>query len=1203
MSDFDAVGYQVRFDRKTHSSKNRITFLTEGLLLRKLAGDQKLSEYSVIIIDEVHERHIDCDILLGCLLKVAEQRPNLRVVLMSATIQLDLYKKFLERYTDKSPPVIEVPGRLFPIDLEYLPPKDLRQGSEYEVAKKSGNVTLYRDKNRDNPDGENTKGEGQKEKFNTSPYVDLLQLIDKRHKNQKGDLLIFLPGINEIEHCCEALKIYAQESGKWIICALHSTLTIEEQDKCFRYPPEGVRKCIVATNIAETSVTFDGIRYVADSGKEKQIYYDEMTRIESLREQNISMASAKQRMGRAGRTGPGICFRMYSQKDYDLFSEYQTPEIHRTSLDSTLLQIIALNDNLQIYGNRAWLNFGWLEQPNEEARDLAIDSLKFNGCLSETDLLTKIGIILSKLPVDITVGKMLLFGKILNVAEHAMMICAAISVQNPFSRKSFMDSYCYDRWKDELLSENGDPFTLNNAFNTWLEMKNERANTKYWCQKRALEERRFYEMANTKSQFENILELVMQQASQMDRENNRKKGVEYDMFGQAILSEKDLERKRIVKEIRNLKKQAEENARQKKKLEFTSGDDLQLPDECSAQVQLSIEEKIMHLEFLLKHSEEEFYNPQEKTMQMLSIKTVLAIAMYPNIAIGDPMNNYAGKSYDKCFFHIEKKDFLLMHPNSCYGMDPSILEIKDMARDSFLKEQKRQKRLFERQQMLEIEKEENRKRGDLPEQFSSSKTKNREENSTFAKIEKEKEQKKAVFKMKKFLGKPHKYGKLSSDHNLIVFTSILETTKPYLMNPIKVSALQTLVLCSRFVDVSRDYTRYIFDNWIEVQIESYTNVFDLRSFLQNAIICRLSFEKQTERLIIQNANLSSSKDPNHRNIKTSFIDKLARFLNLKEIRYYIGRLGPVERKSLVDREKAIDLDSTVINLEFVEHTGGWLKIGSVESLFEEGTFDLRDGVEVDSGDEVLINDVHQKSNLINIPSVSEDRPVDNDLQGCVEKPQSENEHEHETKEPSIFNKSIESEKPKFSSFRESRRDFIDKKRASSGNSKTSDEVAPQRGQDKKRRKMAKNTTLSFADESEEEITLDDDDLPRIVKKKSVRPKIVDDPIDLTNADDAYERESESENLKNKKKLSKDIDSTKIYLAPEMTGKGGLFSLSDYSKKTGLENPSDKNLKKKSSSGLSALEKARLEMKKQMEEENMSIEQKRKRLGNEFIVID
>lgn len=159
---------------------------------------------------------------------------------------------------------------------------------------------------------------------------------------EKGDLLIFMSGLNEITTICDAATEYSEKNKNWIILPLHSSLSIADQDKVFDYPPDGIRKCIVSTNIAETSVTIDGIRFVVDSGKMKEMSYDPQTKMQRLKEFWISKASAKQRMGRAGRTGPGICYRLYAEKAYNELEEYSQAEIHRVPLESLLLQMISM---------------------------------------------------------------------------------------------------------------------------------------------------------------------------------------------------------------------------------------------------------------------------------------------------------------------------------------------------------------------------------------------------------------------------------------------------------------------------------------------------------------------------------------------------------------------------------------------------------------------------------------------------------------------------------------------------------------------------------------------------------------------------------------------------------------------------------------------------------------------------------------------
>lgn len=198
-----------------------------------------------------------------------QRRSDLKLILMSATIQLDLFAKYFE-----GAPVIQVPGRLFPIELQYIPVK------EYDLDAQKKSV-----------------------KLDTGPYLKILQMIDKKYPSaERGDLLIFLNGISEMSILAESLKEYAEFSKRWIILMLHSTLSVEEQNKVFDVAPSGSRKCIISTNIAETSVTIDEIRFVIDSGKVNQIRYDSISRSQRLGECWVSKASAEQRKGRAGRT-------------------------------------------------------------------------------------------------------------------------------------------------------------------------------------------------------------------------------------------------------------------------------------------------------------------------------------------------------------------------------------------------------------------------------------------------------------------------------------------------------------------------------------------------------------------------------------------------------------------------------------------------------------------------------------------------------------------------------------------------------------------------------------------------------------------------------------------------------------------------------------------------------------------------------------
>lgn len=328
------VGYQIRFER-SKNKHTKIIFMTEGLLLRQLSTEAALTQFDVIVLDEVHERHLHGDFLLGITKCLIKARPELKLVLMSATINVQL---FADYFIDEKVHVIEVPGRLFPIKMHYKPMIDDSGGRQSKA-----------------------------ERLSPEPYIQIMQMIDSKYpsefkmklisnftkafydvpffllpETEKGDLLIFMSGLKEIETIVEAATEYAEKDKNWIILSLHSSLSIADQDKVFDYAPDGIRKCIVSTNIAETSVTIDGIRFVVDSGKMKEMSYDPQTKMQRLKEFWISKASAKQRMGRAGRTGPGICYRIYSDKKYNELEEYSQAEIHRVPLESLLLQMISM---------------------------------------------------------------------------------------------------------------------------------------------------------------------------------------------------------------------------------------------------------------------------------------------------------------------------------------------------------------------------------------------------------------------------------------------------------------------------------------------------------------------------------------------------------------------------------------------------------------------------------------------------------------------------------------------------------------------------------------------------------------------------------------------------------------------------------------------------------------------------------------------
>jgi HrpA-like RNA helicase len=221
-------------------------------------------------------------------------------------------------------------------------------------------------------------------------------------------MLVFLSGMSDIQRIYEAAKEYSAETKRWIILQLHSSLSIDEQDKVFDIAPDGVRKCILSTNIAETSVTIDGLRFIVDSGKVKEISYDAKYKMQRLQEFWISRASAEQRKGRAGRTGPGVCYRLYSDVDYNAFNEFTTPEIRRVPLNSLILQMASM-------GLKDVRKFPFIEPPSIDSIEHSLLFLIDQNALNEKEELTSIGKMLADLPVDVQIGKMLIMGSMYNV--------------------------------------------------------------------------------------------------------------------------------------------------------------------------------------------------------------------------------------------------------------------------------------------------------------------------------------------------------------------------------------------------------------------------------------------------------------------------------------------------------------------------------------------------------------------------------------------------------------------------------------------------------------------------------------------------------------------------------------------------------------------------------------------------------------------
>ncbi|KAF4533012.1 hypothetical protein B566_EDAN000703 [Ephemera danica] len=619
------VGYQIRFER-TKTQHTKILFITEGLLLRQVQSDPTISGYDVIVLDEVHERHLHGDFLLGILRCLLLQRPTLKLVLMSATINIQLFAGFFEAHR---PCVLQVPGRLYPIKLNYRPVvKD-------PFAKKS-------------------------ERLNPGPFLQILQLIDEKYpKDEKGDVLMFLSGMTEISTVVEAAQAYAQQTQSWIILPLHSTLSLTEQDKVFDYPPDGVRKCIVSTNIAETSVTIDGIRFVVDSGKVKEMSYDSTCKMQRLKEFWVSQASAEQRKGRAGRTGPGVCFRLYSEEEYEAMERYTTPEILRVPLDSLLLQMVAM-------GLPDARRFPFIEAPPAESIETSISTLKELGALTEDEKMTPMGRMLSCLPVDLGIGKMLVLGSMFHQVDPVLSLAAALSVQNPFTNKAYRDPEC-ETSRRELESDHGDPLTLLAALREWLEVKQDKdarpGQSRRWCRRRGLEEQRFYEMTKLRRQFKELLRdsKLLYSAEETRQLTSAERAQRHGEV-------------RTLHRMRREHRQAEPRRRTTLRL-----DPWGLQMEGAAQeedetvdikdVEFRLGNDAAQLKDLLSGSAANSYR------DLMMLKVIACSGLYPQIAIADEFNHC--KSAPEQMFHTRSKPYTTLHPMSYFATHPTELHLQE----------------------------------------------------------------------------------------------------------------------------------------------------------------------------------------------------------------------------------------------------------------------------------------------------------------------------------------------------------------------------------------------------------------------------------------------------------------------------------------------------------------------------------------------
>jgi ATP-dependent helicase HrpA len=381
-----AVGYKIRFTDKV-SDATYVKLMTDGILLAETQGDRFLEQYDTIIIDEAHERSINIDFLLGYLKRLLPKRPDLKVIVTSATIDP---QRFAAHFGGA--PIIEVSGRVYPVEMRYRPRPAVETDEDDGGDARSGEDELL---------------------------SSLLEAV-RDLPDPSGDVLVFLPGEQSIREAAEALRKAHPEKTE--ILPLYARLSAGEQARVFRSHPG--RRIVLATNVAETSITVPGVRYVIDSGLARVSRYDTRRKVQRLPIEKISQASANQRAGRAGRTSAGVCIRLYSEEDFASRAIFTPPEIVRTNLASVILQMAAL-------GLGGIEEFPFVEPPGTRAiRDGAATLFEL-GAFDEEHRLTRVGRELARLPVDPRVGRIILGGRDHKCLAEILVIASALSMQDP----------------------------------------------------------------------------------------------------------------------------------------------------------------------------------------------------------------------------------------------------------------------------------------------------------------------------------------------------------------------------------------------------------------------------------------------------------------------------------------------------------------------------------------------------------------------------------------------------------------------------------------------------------------------------------------------------------------------------------------------------------------------------------------------------
>jgi ATP-dependent helicase HrpA len=415
----DLVGYQVRFDDRA-SQATRVKLMTDGILLNEIHFDRDLRRYDAIIIDEAHERSLTIDFLLGYLKRLLPRRPDLKIVITSATIDPESFSKHFD-----DAPIIEVSGRTYPVEIRYRPlvAEHADQDADSDIDAGPGGAG--------GPVRADAPGDARADAPEQQDDRDFLQgitdALQELAREEPGDVLVFLSGENEIRDAEDAIR--GRNLPGTEVLPLYGRLSAADQHKVFRpsTTPGIRRRVILATNVAETSLTVPGIRYVIDTGTARISRYSTRAKVQRLPIEAISQASANQRSGRSGRTSPGIAIRLYSEQDFARRPEYTDPEILRTNLAAVILQMISLG-----FGDIG--AFPFLQPPDSRGIKDGLDLLRELQAVDKQGAITRTGKQLTRLPIDPRLGRMVLEAGKQGVGREVLAIVAALSIQDPRER-------------------------------------------------------------------------------------------------------------------------------------------------------------------------------------------------------------------------------------------------------------------------------------------------------------------------------------------------------------------------------------------------------------------------------------------------------------------------------------------------------------------------------------------------------------------------------------------------------------------------------------------------------------------------------------------------------------------------------------------------------------------------------------------------